>query len=295
MRVDTHPREAQCNTEFHATLISVLSCIRVRPKRLLLATPGVVTTVPMLRGVWGAALHDLDPLVWRMVFEGRGSGTQRTPLYVLRPAPPDPDTAPAIEWMGFGAALSHDATLWRAWDVAAKKGLGPKRRGFSIRSSHNLRPDGSATPADDESLDWTLDQAALRVPAPGSCNLVFDAPLRLVRDGRLCTTPTLVDLVLGGLRRLRPLLPDGVQAELREIWRPALQLACRIPSGPWQGARADLVRWSARQGAELELRGVSGVLELPEGAGSLWPLLTALKWLHIGKGTVFGLGQMTIR
>ena len=52
---------------------------------------------------------------------------------------------------------------------------------------------------------------------------------------------------------------------------------------------------SARQDADLELRGVSGVLDLPEGPGELWPLLAAATWLHLGKATVFGLGQFEVQ
>ncbi len=38
-------------------LDSALRAIRVKAWRLHLETPGVVATVPMLRGVWGAALR----------------------------------------------------------------------------------------------------------------------------------------------------------------------------------------------------------------------------------------------
>ncbi len=39
------------------------------------------------------------------------------------------------------------------------------------------------------------------------------------------------------------------------------------------------------------MRGVTGTLELPKGVGVLWPILAAGAWVHIGKGTVFGLGH----
>lgn len=293
---DDEPRHTTLPVaDIRTALESVLSCVAVRPRRLLLTTPGVSATVPMLRGVWGAALHDLDHEAWQIVFEGSGTGSQRTPLYVLRPAPPDPEIAPAIDWIEVGAALSHDSALLRAWDVASGMGLGPKRNRFFIKSVYGLRPDGVAEALADKPFDWTLDQAGSGAAAQGPCELVFDAPLRLIREGQLCTTPTLTDVVLGGLRRLRPLLPGSAQAELRRLWSPVLDLSRGMPSGHWQGRRADLVRWSGRQKTELELRGVSGTLELPEGAGPLFPLLTALQWLHLGKGTVYGLGQLSLR
>ncbi len=279
-----------------AGLEALLSQVAVRPRRLLLETPGVAATVPMLRGVWGAALHGLDGEAWQAVFEGRGKGAQQTPGYVLRPAQPDSEIAPALEWVGFGPALSYDQVLLRAWDVASGLGLGPERCRFFIKSMDGLRPDGEAVGPGDGAPEWTLDRAG-RVSGTGraACEVRFEAPLRLIREGRLVTAPTLLDIVLGGLRRLRVLLPDPAQGGLRRLWGPTLDRAGRIPARPWCGRRMDMVRWSGRQQAELELRGVAGSLELPEGVGPLLPLLAALQWIHIGKGTVFGLGQMTVR
>jgi len=47
--------------------------------------------------------------------------------------------------------------------------------------------------------------------------------------------------------------------------------------------------------AEVEVRGVAGSISLPRGAGPLLPLLAALQWIHLGKSTVVGLGQLSIR
>jgi len=43
-----------------------------------------------------------------------------------------------------------------------------------------------------------------------------------------------------------------------------------------------------------ELFGVSGSITLPRGPGFLWPLLAAAQWSHIGKGTVYGMGEIRI-
>ena len=59
--------------------------------------------------------------------------------------------------------------------------------------------------------------------------------------------------------------------------------------------RLDLHRYSGRQRAELELRGVAGYLDLPYGPGEVWPQLAAAQWLHLGKGTVMGLGQLIVQ
>ena len=76
--------------------------------------------------------------------------------------------------------------------------------------------------------------------------------------------------------------------------RSVAEKAAGLTAGPWHGERRDLVRWSGAQRREIDLHGVSGSLELPGGPGLLWPLFAAACWTHIGKGTVFGLGQLRI-
>lgn len=321
---------------------AALKAVSILPRRMLLETPGVLATVPMLRGVWGAALHDLDPEVYAAVFapneqapapgprratsgspgpphrigprlaqaQGLAADSSRTPLavhaggtasagYVLRPAPPDPDFAPAIDWILVGGALAHDFALCRAWDIASGMGLGPKRRRFHIRRVLALLPDGAVA---DQAAPWPLGAAVWHVPgraggagqrlAPDQpCSLVFPAPLRLMYRGRLVEQPSLADIVVAACRRVETYLPPEQRASWADLAREALDTARNTPAGPWQGQRLDLRRYSARQHAEVELRGVAGRLDLPRGPGHLAPLLAAAMWLHLGKGTVMGLGQ----
>lgn len=275
-----------------------LDRIEVLPRRVLLETPAVAASVPMLRGVWGAALRGLDPAVYRRVFEGRAAsdaaGAQAdTPRYILRPAPPDPEFAPAMEWILLGDAVRADAVLTQAWFIASGMGLGPDRRRFHLRRWLGLDPAGRAA---EDCRPWPLGQAEWPWPEPETapCRLVFDAPLRLRRKGRLIEQPALVDIVVAATRRVATFLP----AEDRAAWQPfgerLHEIARRTPQGPWQGDRLDLARYSGRQQRELQLHGVSGSLALPEGPGPLWPLLAAAAWLHIGKGTVMGLGQLRV-
>ncbi len=171
------------NQQFLNSLSDALAAIEILPRRMLLDTSGVAATVPMLRGVWGAALHDLEPEVYASVFapnhevragsndrsaapfsvtarsatelnrpQAPGNRDRRTPAvtasgtavacYILRPAPPDPEFAPAVDWLLIGPAVTQDATLCRAWDVASGMGLGPQRRRFHLRRTLGLHPEG---------------------------------------------------------------------------------------------------------------------------------------------------------
>jgi hypothetical protein len=155
----------------------------------------------------------------------------------------------------------------------------------------DLGPDGDTTPSPDP---WPLSRCRWPADPLAPCRLSFEAPLRLLRRQQLVERPTLTDLVVSAQRRLRAFLPDDLLAPWEGL-RGRLLEAARGRPGTWQGTRRDLHRYSARQDADLELRGVCGVLDLPEGPGELWPLLAAAAWLHLGKATVFGLGQLEVQ
>lgn len=281
-------------------LLRAMDAIPILPCRVLLETPGVNATVPMLRGVWGAALRGLDRSAYDRVFEGGLSSSghatvphEKTPLYVLRPAPPDPAFAPAMEWILIADAVPKGRLLAEAWQRAAEAGLGPQRRPFKLRQWVGIAPDGR--PAE-KSGPWRLGQCAwpCENPQQTPCQVRFDSPLRLRRRGRLIEQPSLADLVVAAARRVSSFLSAPELAAWRALEPELLELARQTPQQPWQGWRLDLTRYSARQRQELDLHGVCGSLALPEGPGPLWPLLSAACWLHLGKGTVMGMGQPNI-
>jgi hypothetical protein len=76
----------------------------------------------------------------------------------------------------------------------------------------------------------------------------------------------------------------GSTPEAEALWaerKTWLDLSRQVPHEPWEGRRLDLVRYSGSQHAEIELQGVAGSLTLPEGPGSLAPLLATARWLHL--------------
>ncbi len=264
----------------------LLSCVQIQARLLLLDTPLVEATTPMLRGVWGRALRHLDEEAYQQVFAGDMLGHRRVPRYILRPAPPDPATAPAIEWLLLGVHENLEEVLWRAWDVASGMGLGPERTPFRVREWRPLGAD-----------KWDLSTATWPLPgdpATTPCRLHFPTSLRLLRGGKLLSTPNLEDVATATTRRIATLAGTTSGETYRDLIRNIGQVAAGLAGAPWRGRRFDFVRWSGAQQRELNMRGVTGDLALPTGPGPLWPLLAAACWTHIGKGTVFGLGQLHI-
>jgi hypothetical protein len=275
-----------------SALRACLAGLHVRAWRLHLDTPDVQATVPLLRGVWGAALHELDLALYERLFRG---GDDELPLYLMRPAPPWVRPTPALEFILFGPAEPEvEAVAWSAWETALRRGLGPNRVPAQLVEVRPLAWDGTAlAPARVQPgfalypLPWqagTADQSGL---------LVFPAPTRLMRAGRLIERPALTDVVIAALRRVRALAGEAAEV----VWRGRQQWLNLAPGQPVGAARwqpLDLVRYSGRQHREAELRGVTGTLNLPAGPGPLVDLLGAAMWLHIGKGTVMGLGRLDV-
>lgn len=275
-----------------AELRNALARLFVRAWRLHLQTPGVLATVPLLRGVWGAALHEMDPELYQVLFAGGPSGT---PGYVLRPAPAGVEPAPALEMILFGRTnRAEEESVWSAWDLALSKGLGPARVPARLIEVRPLAWDGTAlVPAQVQPgfplspLPWPTGDAS----AP--CRLSFSAPLRLLRRGQLILHPTLADLTATALRRVQALAPEALDPDRLQP-REWVEASRSLPARPWTGGPLDLVRYSGRQRCEVEMRGVAGELHLPAGPGFLVDLLAALPWIHLGKGTVMGMGQLVI-
>jgi hypothetical protein len=206
-------------------LQNLLGAVSIRPRRLWLDTADVRASVPMLRGVWGAALHALNHSVYQTVFEGAGPNHERTPLFVLRPAPLSRQGAAALDWITIGAALDQDPCLLAAWQRTCEMGLGPDRKPFRILDVEALGPQGAGGSDDDGAGScWPLGQAAWPLssaPAETACRLVFPAPLRIMRKERLLEQPNLADLVVAGLRRVNAWTWCAIRPARRQSWKCA--------------------------------------------------------------------------
>ncbi len=271
-----------------------LEQVWILPRRMQLDTGRVYATVPMLRGVWGRAMREHFPELYSRVFHvpSRPGPVAQGPPYLLRPAPPDADWAPAVEWILIGKAIDCLGRLLQCWQRAGSYGLGSKREPFRIVRQGTLRPDGAVS---DDPRPWSLAQAVWPCASAATpCRLELVSPLRLRHRSRLVERPTLVDLVASLVRRLGGMLPERYQPLWLEMGQLMLRRAEELParSGPWH--RQHLVRYSAAQKQEVELYGVVGTITLPEGAQQLTPLLAAAQWVHVGKATVFGLGQLEV-
>lgn len=273
-------------------MFSALGHIRILPLRVRLDLDDT-PPVKLLRSVWGAALHELEFDLYQTIFHPPDESC-RIPKYILREAPRDSDSGFAFEWILIGETIDRVATLMRAWQMAFEKGLGKQRRQTRIVQVQGMAPAGELL---QQPIPWSLENVYW--PLPGDpertpCRLQFPASVRLLRGGEtLITDPSLEDLVRSLSRRIEQLLPEGVSPPIDWESR-CCDVAQGIPTTHWLGETSTFQRRSHSQQRQLKLPGTVGFLDLPWGAGELWPLLASAMWLHIGKTTVCGLGKLVI-
>ncbi|MEZ5940644.1 MAG: CRISPR system precrRNA processing endoribonuclease RAMP protein Cas6 [Planctomycetaceae bacterium] len=268
--------------------------MNILPLRLLLDSHEPLdATVPMLRGRWGEVLKALDEAVYDEVFHPQGGAV---PLYVVRPAPADPQFAPALECLLLGSAVRHVEIVLRAWDVAGGRGIGDPSVWFVVRRRCGVSPEGALL---ESPTAWAIDDARWPLwgdPQSTPCRLSFPVPLRLVRKNwerghdEMVRDPNLTHLVDAAIRRFQML---GVEVS-RDERQALLSVAEELPQQSLGWEERDLAVVSPGLRRKPDRRGVVGELALPQGAGPLWRLLAQMQWLHFGKSTVHGLGQLII-
>jgi len=140
------------------------------------------------------------------------------------------------------------------------------------------------------------DAATLPLPAAprnDQIGIEFRTPLRINKRGKILDARSLdfssfTWALLHRLQRLdavhgaypMPIDADAVLAAARQIRESNRALR-------W----TDAVRRSNRQGRRIPLGGLTGNWIVHGDLRTLWPLLYAGQWTHVGKGATFGLGQ----
>lgn len=274
---------------------AMLGEIKVVHYRLSLSNLSSSCTLPMLRGVWGKSIWDLDRAVFQSLFEG-GLGPEdlRQPRYVLSRLVMSSDETSSVELSILNPSRVDLEVAMHALERAARMGLGPRREVFAIEELTQLGADRSRIECSSE--PWSLGSALSQIdPGIGlvPCEIDLVTSTRLVHRRTEITRPSYADIVVAGSRRLGRFLPDGLMTPWAVVSDALLEHA-KAQTFTWEGAPSAVKRWSARQRQEMKLQGVIGRLSLPGGLQAAWPLVQALTYLSVGKGSAFGMGQVQL-
>jgi len=283
------------HSELALHALGILEHLVVLPRRLSLAFAAETTSqdseLQRLRGVWGAALHGLDRSAYNSVFHPPES---IPPKYILRSDRQSAPHAPSFEFILIGSGVSFDEQALRAWDVASGMGLGKARAPFRVQSRAII--DFAGRPSQRKGA-WPVTKACwplAGVPETTPCRLRFQTPVALNQNGKLIEQPTLKEIVAKGCRRVESFLEADRLAQWQQLKGDLIRAAEASAGVPRFDRPLGVARYSGSQRQDFPIGCVPGGLDLPQGPGATWPLLAALQWLHVGKGTNIGLGQVVV-
>lgn len=201
-----------------------------------------------------------------------------------------------------GQALTHLPLVILAWRRALLMGLGRGHAGRAelIRVEHE-QPDGTVACIYSEDKPLVQEHVTLLLPpvvkAAADVHLHFLTPLRLQHNGKVLGTSELTpSLLLRQLVRRMSIYWQMQQTEAVDVAVIA-RLNALADSVTKDEKRLSFKRWarySSRQQQLMQMDGVQGHWLLRNVPVQMQQLLWYGQYLHVGKGTAFGLGGYVI-
>jgi hypothetical protein len=264
----------------------------------------VCTGCPSIQGCPYAEVFEPTLLGPAALAGARGTQSRAAP-YIIEPPTQGPRTLLSGDELHFhmvliGPGLRHLLLVLTAWQRALRQGLGPSSATGTLVRVDRVDGEGRIEPIWSAEEPWIKPHSPLTHAAcyaGDTCTLEFITPLRIQRKG-IALGPDALDaeaLVSAITRRLRwldslyfgqrlpPLEPSVIQG-----WADTLDIEMTLA---WR----DLERFSRRQQQHTPLGGVVGEARLRHVPAPLMHMLSLGQSVHIGKETVFGLGQYIVK
>ncbi|MFB3787122.1 MAG: CRISPR system precrRNA processing endoribonuclease RAMP protein Cas6 [bacterium] len=206
----------------------------------------------------------------------------------------------AFEIVLLGQAAQRLPYLIFAVNEMAGQGLGVKRGPFHLAGV----TDGDGQPLYDVELGQLLRDPTprnlgeiLHGEAPESVRVILETPLRVKAEGSLLAREIdAADFLRPACRRLWSLIrfhghdPQG-EWDFHSLWEKE-----KLPELLDRNLRWwDLSRYSNRQKNSLKIGGLTGHFTLRGNLQPWWGILRAVELVHLGKGTIMGLGRIRLR
>jgi hypothetical protein len=260
------------------------------------------------RGALGYILKEHYPDLFSELYDTESDGGKQHPL-VLSPvmasliAPRDDNEGVFVDMIVCGKLCGKDRHLLDGLIRAGSSGLyGSPLHCLSLQQFH---PDngwrtahGSLAPLNVASRTPALQAFTIRQAPPAATRVAlhFLHPLR-IKGPKGILKPhdfSVPELLTRILRRHHNLLYDWCGAGITD-WHALKASVTGIRATDTRLVWHDWRRYSHRQEQHIPMGGLLGHIVL-EGSGmaAVWPYLWLGQWLHVGKGTMMGLGQYAL-
>jgi len=182
----------------------------------------------------------------------------------------------------FGKALDYFDVIFEAFKIAGVRGLGYQRSPFRLFSVEEI-----------ENNEVLCNEEVVK---KNYVELVIETPLRLMVKKKPVRKLDFTTLVKATFRRVDLMGKThglgGLDIDFREYIEASKEISIRKSKIYWE----DWERYSNRQDKKITMGGLKGKISY-EGKeiDRFIPYLKALEILHLGKGTVFGMGKVNIK
>ncbi len=285
----------------------------------------------MLRGAFGHALRRTvcimprDKLCSDCILRFQCANTQIFETLILKPPPrflkgltyaPKPfviscqddrrsfekDDALVFEMKLFGSATVYFPYLIHAVNEMTQRGFTTRHYKFALFFVETTDEKGQWREIyNKQSNSLTGHLKPLSIPLqqqdapPDTVTLNFLTPTRIKVGGSYSGDFTFRQLVFAMIRRHLELAhfysdADSINWEFHDLLEAASNIEIPVAQLAWK----DHYRYSHRQKTDMLMGGVIGNLQLRGDLGPFMPLLHSATVLHVGKGTTFGLGKVSI-
>ena len=211
-----------------------------------------------------------------------------------------------IQLVLIGNSIDYLPYFIYAFEKFGKTGIGRKRGKFHVDRVIATSPEGLK---DDISLIYdktskeyrpaknTIHWSALLAnPPPTQLTLSFSTPVRLKYKGKLVNKLDFHILFRNLLRRISLLSYYHCGYKLDDThFRDLINKAKKINTIKNELQWKDWSRWSNRQKTKMKLGGLVGEITYEGDLLPFWPYIRLGEYVHVGKGSSFGLGKYEVK
>jgi len=205
----------------------------------------------------------------------------------------------ALNMTLFGHGERFFPYIVHAMQKAGQDGIGSSRQVFELDTiKQNSSERGEQVIFQQEQLQNQLVANEKNIPAmPEKIKIIIHTPVRIKKDGRNLNQVYFNFAAFFGniLRRISMLTYFHTDTPLSTDFAGLMQRAKQIHFKHKELSWYDWKRYSSRQKTEMNMGGVTGLLQIDsEGMEDFWPYLWLGQWTHAGKATSMGLGHYSI-